>query len=132
LVVIGVEQPLHPLLGAVLPVEVPHLAKESKQSVRRIKQRGVNRHRRGLAARWVGGGLIYPGGAAGVDVLGAGLLAVGGVEEPDGGDLGGLLVGVVLQARVEGVPGLGRIEALASAVERKGLADAGIGFGGTL
>lgn len=50
--------------------------------------------------------VLHPGGAAAVDVLGAGLLAVGGVEEPHGGDLGGLLVRVLLHARVEGVSGL--------------------------
>jgi len=70
-VLVAVEQPLHPLLGAVLPVEV-----------------------------------LHPGGAAVADEVGAGLLAVGGVEEPYGGDLGGLLVRVLLHARVEGIPRL--------------------------
>jgi len=50
----------------------------------------------------------YPGGAAVADEVGAGLLAVGGVEEPHGGDLGGLLVRVLLYARVEGIPCLQR------------------------
>lgn len=65
---IAVEQPLHPLLGAVLPVEV-----------------------------------LDPGGAAVADEVGAGLFAVGGVEETHGGDLGGLFVRVLLYARVEGI-----------------------------
>jgi hypothetical protein len=87
----------------------------------------------GLAARWMG--INYPGGAAAVDVLGAGLLAVGGVEEPHGGDLGGLLVRVVLQARVEGVSGLGgskRLRQRRRGRSGAGLAGAGIGFGSTL
>jgi hypothetical protein len=46
---------------------------------------------------------VYPGWTAIVDEVGAGLLAVGGVEEPHGGDLGGILVRVLLHARVEGV-----------------------------
>jgi len=98
LVLIGVEQPLYPLLGAVLPVEVPH-----------------------------------PGGAAAVDVLGAGLLAVGGVEEPHVGDLGGLLVGVVLQAGVEGISGLvAGFAALGEDVGHDGsvLVVVGVGAGG--
>ena len=86
-----------------------------------------------LAARWMG--TNYPGGAAAVDVLGAGLLAVGGVEEPHGGDLGGLLVRVVLQAGVEGVSGLGGSKRLRQQRRRRseaGLEDAGIGSGSTL
>lgn len=42
------------------------------------------------------------------DEMGTGGLALGGIEEADGGDLGGLLVGLLLQARVEGVPRLRR------------------------
>jgi len=48
--------------------------------------------------------VLHPGGTAVADVVGAGLLAVGGVEESHGGDLGGLLVRVLLDARVEGIP----------------------------
>jgi hypothetical protein len=45
----------------------------------------------------------YPGRAAAVGEVGAALLAVGGVEDPNGGDLCGLLVRVLLHARVEGI-----------------------------
>jgi hypothetical protein len=45
----------------------------------------------------------YPGRAVAVCEVGAGLLAVGGVEDPNGGDLGGLLIRVLLHAHVEGV-----------------------------
>lgn len=50
----------------------------------------------------------YPGGAAVADEVGAGLFAVGGVEETHGGDLGGLFVRVLLYARVEGISCLRR------------------------
>jgi hypothetical protein len=46
---------------------------------------------------------VYPGWAAVVDEVGAGLLAIGGVEEPHAGDLGWILVRVLLHARVEGI-----------------------------
>jgi hypothetical protein len=74
----------------------------------------------------------YPGGAAVADEVGAGLPAVSGVEEPHGGDLGGLLVRVLLHARVEGVPCLRRRRrARASRQQRKaGEEGEGSGEGG--
>jgi hypothetical protein len=44
-----------------------------------------------------------------VGEVGAGLLAVGGVEDPNGGDLGGLLIHVLLHAHVEGVSHLAEV-----------------------
>lgn len=48
----------------------------------------------------------YPGRAALGSELGAGGLALCGIEEAHGGDLGGLLVRLLLQAREEGIPRL--------------------------